>query len=197
MRMISLVVAAVCIAGCAKEPAAPPATETAAPPPPVTESPAPNPAPAVPDAVGATAELKATQGHGVSGTLKLSSEATGVHLSGTVSGLTPNSSFGFHVHEKGDCSAPDASSAGGHFNPTGEPHGDPGGATHHLGDMPNLASNAEGSAELDATIPDLTLRTEQANDVVGKAIVIHEKPDDYASQPSGNSGARIACGIIK
>lgn len=194
MRMIPLVFMAACIAGCSKESPPPPAAESA---PPVTAAPPATEPPPAQETVGATAELKATQGHGVSGTLMLSPEGTGVHISGSIKGLVPNSGFGFHVHEKGDCSAPDASSAGGHFNPTAEQHGDPAGAAHHLGDMPNLASDAEGSAELHIVIPDLTLRTGQANDVLGKAIVVHEKPDDYASQPSGNSGARIACGIIK
>lgn len=147
--------------------------------------------------VGAQAELKATEGNGVSGTLDLAGEGNGVHITGTIHGLTPNSTHGFHVHEKGDCSAPDASSAGAHYNPHGQPHGDPTGTARHLGDMPNLTANAEGVAELDATVAGATLRTGQPDDLVGKAIVVHEKADDYKTQPSGDSGKRIACAVIK
>jgi Cu-Zn family superoxide dismutase len=128
--------------------------------------------------------------------LTLRAEADGVHLSGTLRGLPPNGEFGFHIHEKGDCSAPDASSAGGHFNPTNAQHGNPQGAAHHAGDMLNAKSDARGVAQVDATAAGVTLGGGQPDDVRGKAIVLHEKADDYASQPAGNSGARIACGVI-
>ena len=121
----------------------------------------------------------------------------GVQITGTINGLTPGATHGFHVHENGDCSAPDASSAGEHYNPTSQPHGDPAGTAHHVGDMPNVTSNAEGIAELDAVIDGLSLRTGEPNDIIGRAIVVHEKADDYKTQPSGNSGKRIACAIIK
>jgi Cu-Zn family superoxide dismutase len=100
------------------------------------------------------------------------------------------------VHEKGDCSAPDASSAGPHLNPTNAEHGDPQGAAHHAGDMPNAKSDASGMAEVNAHVSGLTLGDGGANDVVGKAVVVHEKADDYKSQPAGNSGARVACGVV-
>jgi Cu-Zn family superoxide dismutase len=102
------------------------------------------------------------------------------------------------VHEKGDCSAPDASSAGGHFNPTSQPHGNPkAGGPRHLGDMVNLRADAKGTAKVDVAIEGAGLHTGRPNDVVGKAIVVHQKPDDYKSQPSGNSGNRVACGVIE
>lgn len=145
----------------------------------------------------ATAELKATPGNGVSGTLTLKAEGDGVRLTGSVTGLEPNSTHGFHVHEKGDCSAPDASSAGGHYNPTSKPHGDPKGSEHHLGDMTNIVADASGTAKLDLKLDDVTLRSGAANDLVGKAVIVHGGPDDYKSQPAGNSGPRIACAIIK
>jgi Cu-Zn family superoxide dismutase len=145
----------------------------------------------------ATAELKATPGNGVSGTMTLKAEGDGVRLTGSVTGLEPNSTHGFHVHEKGDCSAPDASSAGGHYNPTSQPHGDPKGSQHHLGDMTNIVADAKGTAKLDLKLDHVTLRSGGANDLVGKAIIVHGGPDDYKSQPSGNSGPRIACAIIK
>lgn len=163
-------------------------------PPPANETPTTTAAEA---GVGATAELKATEGNGVSGTLMLASEGPGVRITGSIAGLAPSSTHGFHVHENGDCSAPDASSAGDHYNPTGQPHGDPAGTAHHVGDMPNVTANAEGTAELDVVVDGLSLRTGQPNDILGRAIVVHEKADDYKSQPSGDSGNRLACAIIK
>ena len=147
--------------------------------------------------VGAMTKLQPTQGNSVSGTLSLNSDQSGVRIAGKIEGLTPNAEQGFHIHEKGDCSAPDASSAGGHFNPTSQPHGDPKKEVgRHLGDMVNLRADAKGVATVDAFIKNATLHTSQANNLVGKAIVIHKKPDDYTSQPSGNSGDRVACGVI-
>ena len=146
---------------------------------------------------GATAELKATQGNGVSGTLRLLPEANGVRISGSIKGLTPNTTHGFHVHEKGDCSAPDASSAGAHYNPGGQPHGNPASVDRHLGDMPNVSTDAQGVATVDIVVSGVTLRTGQVNDIVGKAIVLHQKADDYKTQPAGDSGSRIACAVIK
>jgi Cu-Zn family superoxide dismutase len=145
----------------------------------------------------ATVQLAPTQGNNVTGTLSAESVADGVHFTGTVQGLKPNGQFGFHVHENGDCSAPDASSAGAHFNPTQAQHGDPSvGATHHTGDMLNLRSDDQGNANVDTTAKGATLADGQPNNVIGKAVVVHASADDYATQPSGNSGARIACGVI-
>lgn len=147
--------------------------------------------------VGAQAELKATTGNGVSGTLTLTQEGDGVRIKGTIAGLAPNSTHGFHVHEKGDCSAPDATSAGGHFNPEHHPHGNPASDDRHAGDMPNVVSDGKGMAKVDILDKGVTLRSGDANDIVGKAIIVHQKADDYKSQPSGDAGSRIACGIIK
>jgi len=147
--------------------------------------------------VGAKAELKATSGNGVSGTLTLTQQSGGVHITGTIAGLTPNSTHGFHVHEKGDCSAPDATSAGGHFNPEHHQHGNPASEERHAGDMPNVVSDAKGTAKVDIVATGVTLRSGDADDIVGKAIIVHQKADDYKSQPSGNAGSRIACAIIK
>jgi Cu-Zn family superoxide dismutase len=144
----------------------------------------------------AAVQLSPTEGNTASGMLAVTSDGAGVRIRGSLQGLKPDSEFGFHIHENGDCSAPDASSAGGHFNPTNAQHGNPSGDAHHAGDMLNATSNADGVAEVDAMAEGVTLRTGQANDVFGKAVVLHEKPDDYATQPSGDSGARIACGVI-
>lgn len=138
--------------------------------------------------------LAPTQGHNAHGELTLSAAGTGVRITGKVDGLAPGSEHGFHIHEKGDCSAPDASSAGGHFNPSGTPHGSPGSGAHHAGDIRNLVADGSGSANVDVIVEGVSIGGQ--NDVLGKAVVVHESPDDYASQPAGNSGARIACGVI-
>ena len=144
----------------------------------------------------AVAQVAPTQGNTVTGSLALSSSPQGVHITGTIQGLKPDAEFGFHIHEKGDCSAPDGSSAGGHFNPTQAQHGNPTSAAHHAGDMVNIRSNGEGVAQVDTTAAGTTLHGDPTTDVVGKAIIVHEGPDDYATQPSGNSGKRVACGVI-
>jgi Cu-Zn family superoxide dismutase len=142
------------------------------------------------------AELAATKGNEANGELVLTSMPDGVRIEGSISGLKADAAHGFHVHEKGDCSAPDASSAGEHFNPTSQPHGDPASAAHHAGDMQNLDADAEGRAAISTTVSGVTLGDGGSNDVVGKAIVVHQKADDYKTQPSGDSGDRIACGVI-
>ncbi len=152
------------------------------------------PAPAA--SPGAHATLEARSGSNVAGTLQLSYMEGGVHVSGMVSGLAPNSDHGFHIHEKGDCSAADASSAGGHFNPGGEPHGKVGTAPHHLGDQMNIHADANGNAVVDAHFAGTSLGTGQDGDVMGRALVVHADPDDYTSQPAGNAGKRVACGVI-
>lgn len=148
--------------------------------------------------VGAGAELKPTQGNSVTGSLNLLAEKNGVRIAGLVKGLKPGTEQGFHIHEKGDCSAPDASSAGDHFNPTSKPHGNPKAAgPKHVGDIVNLRADSQGIAKVDTLIEGAALQSGAPNDVAGKAIVVHQKPDDYTSQPAGNSGDRVACGVIK
>lgn len=143
----------------------------------------------------ARASLASTQGQLARGDLELRQEANGVRVSGTLRGLKPGAVHGFHVHEKGDCSALDASSAGAHYNPAGAEHGNPSSPAHHAGDIPNIQSDASGRANVDALIEGVSLGG--ANDIVGKALIVHADPDDYTTQPSGNSGARIACGVIE
>jgi Cu-Zn family superoxide dismutase len=128
------------------------------------------------------------------GTVTFTKEAAGVRVVADFTGLAPGQ-HGFHVHEKGDCSAPDASSAGEHFNPEAGTHGPRNQDTAHAGDMGNLEADASGKAHLDYVDPKMAL--DGADSVVGKAVIVHEKSDDLATQPSGNSGARIACGVIE
>jgi len=144
-----------------------------------------------------TVNLASASGSLVSGKLMAMPMGEGVHLRGEVGGLAANSTHGIHVHEKGDCSAADAGSAGEHFNPTADPHGKRDSGAHHAGDMDNIVANASGVAMVDMHVMDVTLGGGAANDVAGRALVVHAMADDYRSQPSGNSGARVACGVIK
>lgn len=145
----------------------------------------------------AVAVLASASGSRVSGKLTLAPMGDGVHIAGEVGGLPPNGQFGFHVHEKGDCSAADASSAGSHFNPAGAPHGRAGSGAHHAGDMDNLASDADGVARVNVHLRGVSLGGGAANDIAGRAVIVHADPDDYQSQPTGNAGARLACGVIR
>lgn len=141
----------------------------------------------------AEAVLKPTVGNGAAGTVSFRAEGNAVVVTARVSGLTPGA-HGFHIHEKGDCSAPDATSAGGHFNPTGKAHGHPDHGDHHAGDMPQLVADASGNASLTATLKSVSIGG--AADIVGRGVIVHAAPDDFKTQPTGNSGARVACGVI-
>ncbi|MDR2208803.1 MAG: superoxide dismutase family protein [Azoarcus sp.] len=142
----------------------------------------------------ASAILAPTQGNAVQGTVLFKQETNGVRLIAEVSGLTPGS-HGFHVHEKGDCSAPDATSAGGHFNPHGTAHGKAGAGTHHAGDLPSLEADAQGNAMLDTVLTNIVLTGDHG--IVGRGLIVHADPDDYTTQPTGNAGARVACAVIQ
>jgi Cu-Zn family superoxide dismutase len=142
----------------------------------------------------ASASLVATAGNATTGNVAFTPNGDRVRVLAKVSGLTPGA-HGFHIHDKGDCSAPDGMSAGGHFNPTGKAHGNPAAGEHHGGDMPMLEADASGNAALDVTLEGFTLGSD-ANTIVGRAVIVHKDADDYKTQPTGNSGARVACGII-
>jgi Cu-Zn family superoxide dismutase len=100
---------------------------------------------------------------------------------------------GFHVHEFGDCSMADGVCAGGHFNPTGSPHGSPDAAKRHVGDFGNLTADESGKATYKRV--DKLITFSGPNSIIGRSIIVHAAPDDF-SQPSGNAGARIGCGVI-
>lgn len=104
---------------------------------------------------------------------------------------------GVHIHETGDCSAADGTSAGGHWNPTGEDHGRWGGDSFHLGDLGNIPVGMDGAGYLERTTDLWDMGTGSDLDVVGKAIVVHAGEDDFVSQPSGAAGGRIGCGVIE
>lgn len=163
---------------------------------------APKPAPLGPmasrsTAAGATVVLMSASGSLVSGKLSVMPMGAGLHLSGEIGGLAPGSTHAIHVHEKGDCSAADATSAGGHFNPMQQAHGRVGQGAHHGGDMDNIVANGQGVATVDVHAEGVVLGGGAANDAAGRAVIVHAMADDYATQPTGNAGARVACGIIK
>jgi Cu-Zn family superoxide dismutase len=146
------------------------------------------------ESLKAICKLKATEGNRVSGFVKFTQKKNSVMVWAHVEGLTPGK-HGFHIHECGDCSASDGSSAKGHFNPGKNHHGGPVAKDRHAGDLGNLIANSKGVAEYEKK--DKAIRLTGEGGILGKAVIIHEKEDDYKTQPTGNSGSRIACGVIK
>ena len=144
----------------------------------------------------AVAELRPTRGHSATGTVTFVQVGDRVHVHAVVSGLAPGREHAFHIHEVGDCSAPDAASAKGDFNPFGKPHAHYSTPERHAGDMPALQADAQGRADLDVSLDIITLADGPAN-ILGRSVVVHARPDDYRTQPDGNSGPRIACGVIR
>jgi len=147
------------------------------------------------DGVPPTAHVSfvSAAGYSVNGDLTVTDQGGAVAIRGVLTGLEPGSEHGFHVHEFGDCSLPDFKRAGDHFNPTMAPHG------KHLGDLPNIKADKEGHVTIDATIkgPNLVDVDGAPTQIIGKSLVIHARPDDHKTQPSGGSGDRIACGVIR
>lgn len=141
----------------------------------------------------AIAVLQPTGSNNVCGSISITEVADGVRVVGEITGLTPGK-HGFHVHEFGDCSA-DAASAGAHFNPTDRPHGAADDMERHVGDLGNIEADAAGTAKVNFLDHKLSL-FHDARSIIGRALVVHEKADDLKSQPAGDSGARVACGVI-
>lgn len=137
--------------------------------------------------------LSAKGQNAVVGAVTFSQVEGGVRIIADVGGLS-HGKHGFHIHEHGDCSSADGSSAGGHFNPTNKKHGGPDSGERHLGDLGNLEANESGFAHYDKVIKELSLNGD--NSIVGKSIVVHADEDDLKTDPAGNSGKRIACGLI-
>ncbi len=143
----------------------------------------------------ALAIIEPKSGSTVSGKVIFTQLPSGeTRVEATIQNATPGK-HGFHIHEKGDCSAADATSAGGHFNAAGNPHGAPDDAKHHNGDFGNIEIGADGKGRMTMTSNMLTVLP-GPNSVVGKAVIFHDKEDDLKTQPTGNAGARFGCGVV-
>ena len=143
--------------------------------------------------IAAKAVLAPTKDHTTAGTVTFTQVKGGVKIVADITGLTPGE-HGFHVHEWGDCSAPDATSAGSHFNPSHEPHGAPDAHYHHAGDFGNVVADQSGNAHYE--LLDSKISFTGANSILGRGIIVHAQKDDLHSQPVGDAGGRVACGVV-
>ena len=141
----------------------------------------------------AMAQLESKSASQVTGLVAFRQVGDEVLVTGMIKNLKPGK-HGLHIHEKGDCSSPDAASAGPHFNPTNQHHGGPTTAEHHTGDLGNIEATSSGIVQLNSKVK---LSLSGKDSIIGKSVVVHEGEDDLKTDPAGNSGARIACGEIK
>jgi superoxide dismutase, Cu-Zn family len=141
----------------------------------------------------AVAVLHPTGNNKIKGVITFTREGTAVRVQGRIEGLSEGK-HGFHVHQFGDCSAVDAASAGDHFNPTDQPHGEHGVGSRHAGDFGNIEAGADGVANVDFL--DHMITFSGNSNIIGRSLIVHQNEDDLTSQPSGNAGPRVACGII-
>lgn len=142
----------------------------------------------------AAAVLHPTEGNNAAGVVVFTLTDQGVQVEATVTGLEPDTRHGFHIHQYGDCRAPDGTSAGGHYNPSGEEHGAPSDDIRHMGDLGNLPANAQGTASADFI--DTHVKLNGPNSILGRGMILHAGEDDLTTQPTGAAGARLACGVI-
>ncbi|MDC0679171.1 superoxide dismutase family protein [Sorangium atrum] len=170
-----------------------PAAPTAAAPEAAPPAAAPEAAPPAPP-VSISVPIEARTKSKLKGTATFTEVEGGVKVAVQISGA-PKGKVAVHVHETGDCSAPDAKSAGAHYNPENHPHGIPDGAPHHLGDLGNIEVKADGTGAHEIIAKGANLKEGAPNTFLGRAIIVHEKADD-GSQPAGNAGGRIGCGVI-
>ena len=143
--------------------------------------------------VKAVAVLNPVSGSKVTGVATFMKVGNGIKIVADVEGLSPGK-HGFHVHQYGDCTAPNGDSAGGHFNPEGMPHGGPASKERHVGDMGNLVAGDDGKAHYEWT--DDIMAFEGRDSIIGRGLIVHSGADDLVSQPAGNSGTKAACGVI-
>lgn len=191
ITMVSAMALLIWCFGCEREKTATEATEPAEK---TTEESMEEPAQGEEDtAVRAVAQMKPTEGHEASGIVYFEQTDQGVVVRATIMGLEPGSEHGFHIHEKGDCSAPDATSAGGHYAPEDGPHGLPPSEERHAGDMGNIVADERGEAKIERTFDTFALKGERS--VVDRAVIVHAEKDK-GTQPTGDAGARVACGVI-
>jgi Cu-Zn family superoxide dismutase len=145
------------------------------------------------DLLSAVCILYPTEGNETTGIVKFTQTSEGIKIVADVKGLT-SGKHGFHIHEFGDCSRLDGKSAGGHFNPDNKKHGAPDGSERHVGDLGNLEADKDGKAHYERI--DNLISFTGLNSIIGMAIIVHAGEDDLTSQPTGNAGARLACGVI-
>lgn len=143
--------------------------------------------------IKAIAIISPTKGNAASGIAKFSQEKDGLHIFVKMTGLTPGL-HGFHVHEFGNCACDDAVCAGSHYNPTNQKHGGPTDSNRHLGDFGNISADENGNAEYELVDTIATLNGPHS--IIGRSVIVHADPDDFVTQSTGNSGARIAAGVI-
>ncbi len=142
----------------------------------------------------AVAVLHPTAGNKAQGKVTFTQAGDKVKVVAEIEGLAPGQKHAFHIHQFGDCSAPDGTSAGGHYNPESHPHGLPETAQRHAGDLGNIEADASGKARYETTVDNISVAGLK-NPIVGRGVIVHAKPDD-GGQPVGNAGGRIACGVI-
>ena len=148
------------------------------------------------DAKTITLDLTAKSGSKVSGTAVFTEKNGEVTLTANMKGLEPGI-HAMHIHEKSDCSSPDASSAGGHWNPTFKNHGKWGSASYHRGDIGNFPANADGEGTITFTTSEWCIGcNDKTKDILGKSVIVHTGSDDYVTQPTGDAGGRVACTAI-
>ncbi len=169
LTRLTTVAAALAIAGCATAPVEP---------------------------LRATTQLQPTKGNKTFGEATFEEVNGKVHVVIYVQGLKPGAEHGLHIHEVGDCSSGDGMSTKGHFNPLGMPHANHASAQRHAGDLPSLKADKSGRGKVDAMI-DVIVVAPGATSIVGRGLIVHADPDDFKTQPTGNAGARIACGVIR
>ncbi|MCI0336938.1 MAG: superoxide dismutase family protein [Acidobacteria bacterium] len=141
----------------------------------------------------AIAVLHPTEGNKVHGVVRFTQEGDKVKVVADIEGLAPGK-HGFHIHEWGDCSSKDGAAAGGHFNPSGMPHGAPADAKRHVGDLGNIDATQDGKVHVEST--DSALKLDGSSSIIGRGVIVHANPDDLKTQPTGNAGGRQACGVI-
>lgn len=152
-------------------------------------------APQIVDTVELIAVLKPTEGNSTSGIIKFTTLPDGkVLVAGQVSGLTPNSEHGFHIHQYGDIRSTDGTSLGDHYDPLHMEHAVPTAEMRHAGDFGNIKADDQGVAEVKIVVDNISL-SGQKSPIIGRGLVVHANRDD-GSQPTGNAGARIAIGVI-
>ena len=149
-----------------------------------------------PDTLRATAQLQPTKGNKTFGEATFEQVGDKVRVVIFVQGLKPGQEHGLHIHEAGDCSSGDGMSTKGHFNPFGKPHANYASAERHAGDLPSLKANKSGRANVQIDLDIITVTPGPAS-IIGRGLIVHAAPDDYKTQPTGNAGARLACGVIR